>query len=62
LGVVAGIILAKVISKVSQTPVAISVPAIFGSVGFSVVIGILFGLLPSIKASNLNPIEALRRE
>ena len=44
------------------TPVAISVPSIFLGVGFSMVIGIVFGLLPSIKAANLNPIDALRRE
>ncbi len=62
LGVVAGIVLAFAISRMTQTPVAISVPAILLGVGFSMLIGILFGLLPSVKAANLNPIEALRRE
>jgi putative ABC transport system permease protein len=62
IGVVAGIMLAKVISTVSQTPSAISIPAILFSVVFSMGIGILFGLLPSIKAANLNPIDALRHE
>lgn len=62
IGVVAGIVMAKVISQMSKTPVAISVPAIVFSVAFSMIIGIIFGLLPSIKAANLNPIDALRRE
>ena len=62
IGVVGGIILAEVISKVSQTPVAISIPAAVGAVLFSMLIGIIFGMLPSYKAANLNPIEALRHE
>ncbi len=62
LGVVLGIGLAQVVSRVSETPVAISVPAIILSVLFSMGVGIVFGLLPSIKAANLNPIDALRHE
>ncbi|MEE0955578.1 MAG: ABC transporter permease [Eubacterium sp.] len=62
LGVIAGIILALVISKTTGTAVAISIPAIILGVAFSMVIGIVFGLLPASRASNLNPIDALRRE
>lgn len=62
LGVVSGIILAYAIAKFSGAPIAISVPAAALSVAFSMVIGIVFGLLPSIKAANLNPIDALRRD
>ena len=62
LGVAVGIILAKIISYISTTPVAISVPAAVGAVGVSMVIGIVFGVFPSYKAANLNPIDALRHE
>ena len=62
IGVISGIVLAEVISRVSGTPVAISIPAIIGSVLFSMVIGFIFGFLPSVQAANLNPIDALRRE
>lgn len=62
LGVLAGIIMSQVIGRVSQTPVAISFPASILAVVFSMAIGIIFGLLPSVKAANLNPIDALRHE
>ena len=62
IGVLVGIILSQIIARMSETRAAISVPAIIGSVAFSMLIGIVFGLLPSVKASNLNPIDALRRE
>ena len=61
-GVGAGIGLAEIISRVTSAPVAISVPSIIIAVVFSMVIGIIFGLLPSFKAANLNPIDALRHE
>ena len=61
-GVGAGIGLAEIISRVTSAPVAISVPSIIIAVVFSMVIGIIFGLLPSFKAANLNPIDSLRHE
>ena len=61
-GVGAGIGLAAIISRVTSAPVAISVPSIIIAVVFSMVIGIIFGLLPSFKAANLNPIDALGHE
>lgn len=61
-GVIVGIILAEIISYVSTTPVAISAPAAIGAVAFSMIIGVVFGVFPSYKAANLNPIDALRHE
>ena len=62
LGVGAGIGLAYMLSNVMGTPVAISIPACIIAVAFSTVIGIVFGLVPAVKASHLNPIDALRHE
>lgn len=62
IGVGVGIGLSEAINRISGTPIAISIPAAIGSVVFSMMIGIIFGLLPSIKAANLNPIDALRHE
>lgn len=61
-GVLSGIGLAQVMSNMTDTPVSISTLAIVVSVAFSMVVGLVFGFIPSIKAANLNPIDALRYE
>ena len=62
IGVIVGIGLSRVVGEISGSPVAISIPASVIAVLFSMAIGLIFGLLPSITAANLNPIEALRSE
>ena len=62
LGVLGGIGMSKLISHFMDTPSAISVPAILAAAVFSILIGLIFGIVPAVKASKLNPIEALRRE
>ena len=62
LGVLVGIILANIISMFNGIPISISAPAAILAVGFSMASGIIFGILPSYKAANLHPIEALRLE
>ena len=62
LGVGAGIAMSQLIHRFTGILVGINWPAALIAVLFSMVIGIVFGLLPSVQASNLDPIEALRRE
>ena len=62
LGVITGLILAELISQLNGIPVAISWPAALVAVAFSMAIGVILGLLPSKKAADLDPIDALRRE
>lgn len=61
-GVIVGVILSKVISALNGTPTSINPAAAVLAVLFSMAIGIIFGILPSHKAANLNPIDALRHE
>ena len=62
IGVVCGIVLAELMARFGNTPTAIDVSAIVLAVATSTVIGVLSGLIPSFKAANLDPIEALRSE
>ena len=62
IGVLFGIGLSQFIANLAEVPVSISSQAIVISVVFSMAVGIVFGLLPSVKAANLNPIDALRYE
>jgi len=48
----------------SATPIKASVPplAIVAALGASAITGVLFGMLPAMRASKLDPVEALRYE
>ena len=62
LGVLGGVGMSALISRFVDMPTAISIPSILIAAIFSILIGIIFGLVPAVKASKLNPIEALRRD
>ena len=62
IGVILGIIMARIIAYAANLDFGISVPWIIISVVFSVLIGVIFGGWPALRAAKLNPIDALRRE
>ncbi len=59
-GIVLGLLLSLILSKVMGTGFVISTFAILLGAGFSAAVGIVFGWAPARKASKLNPIDALR--
>lgn len=62
LGVVFGLLLSEIIGFYSDWAVTWSMWAIFLSVTICMVVGVAFGAFPAIKASQLNPIEALHSD
>ncbi|HEL1008727.1 ABC transporter permease [Streptococcus oriscaviae] len=62
IGVFTGIVSGFIITQSLAYPYILSLLSVLVSLLFCCIIGIVFGLLPAIKASKLNPIEALRFE
>jgi putative ABC transport system permease protein len=62
LGIVLGIVGAKLTTVIAGWPTIISSNVVVTAFFFSLAVGLFFGLYPASKASRLNPIEALRYE
>ena len=61
-GVAAGLGIQHLVARFAGWPVAIQPQAIVMAVVFSAIVGVGFGFYPALKASRLDPIEALRYE
>jgi len=62
IGIILGIGGSRILGSVMSIQTAVSLEIIAIAFGFSVLIGIVFGIYPANKAAKLNPIEALRFE
>ena len=62
IGVMLGLVGSGIASKYMDFSFAVSPDIVIIAFVFSGTIGVIFGFLPARKASNLNPIEALRHE
>jgi len=61
-GVILGMGAAIAVSALGYWPIVISWPAAAVAFGFSVAIGVFFGLYPAVRAARQEPIHALRAE
>ena len=62
LGILLGVLGARIITMVQEWPTLISANSIVISFAFSAAVGVFFGFYPARKASHLDPIDALRYE
>jgi putative ABC transport system permease protein len=62
IGVVAGIVIAKIITLAISFPSQVEIWSILVSLIVSASVGLFFGVYPAYKASSLDPIAALRAE
>jgi putative ABC transport system permease protein len=59
LGIIFGFIFCKIIGIFMPFPPVMSIASVIGATAISVIIGIVFGIIPAINASKMDPIKAI---
>ena len=62
IGIMMGYVVAHLAARYSQWPPVVSGMSVLLAFGFSLAVGVFFGLYPAVRASRLDPIQALRNE
>ena len=62
IGILLGVIMAKVITSTTGILTIVSFPSILVSFGVAATVGIIFGYLPAKQASEKDPVESLRHD
>jgi putative ABC transport system permease protein len=61
-GIIIGIVLARLVAAYAGWPTVITISSLVLSTGVAMTVGLVSGIYPANRASELNPIEALRYE
>jgi putative ABC transport system permease protein len=62
LGIAFGFMLSWLIARTAEWKTIVTPISVIIAFGVSVAVGVLFGIYPAMKASRINPIDALRYE
>ena len=62
LGIGLGVALSVLASRLLEIPLVVNPAVVGGAVGFSGLLGVVFGYFPARRAAKMRPIEALRAE
>jgi putative ABC transport system permease protein len=62
IGTTLGFGVAFIMARVTPLPAAVELWSVVVGISMTAVVGLFFGLYPSMRAARLDPIEALRKE